>query len=178
MSKIEDLKSKGLFTIGKDEQRDIVITESGEYRVELSGEGAGVKIIGGWYLKNSDILTVKLTVVHKAPHTTAYTLLKAVVGDSAQADIRGRIIVEKKAQQTESFLRESMLLISPQARAIAIPDLEIEANDVHCSHAAAVSRVDEEQLYYLMSRGIIRSQAVEMVVEGFLKEVGVYSNYD
>ncbi len=160
------------YVVGKDEHREVVITESGEYRVELSGEGANVRVIGGWLLKDSDILTVKLTVIHKAPRTTAYTLFKAVVGDSAQADIRGRIIVEKKAQQTESFLREAILLTSPTARAIAIPDLEIEANDVHCSHAAAVSRVDEEQLYYLMSRGIARPQAITMIVEGFLEEVG------
>ena len=60
----------------------------------------------------------------------------------------------------------------PSARATAVPDLEIEANEVHCSHAAAVGKVDNEQLYYLMSRGISRPQAVAMIVEGFLVEVG------
>lgn len=166
------------YIVKQNEIKKIHITESGEYVVELSGEGASARIIGGWHLKDNDLLTIKLTIIHKVSHTTADTLLKAVVGGNAQADIRGRIVVKKKAQQTESFLREALLLISPQARAVAIPDLEIEANDVHCSHAAAVSRVDEGQLYYLMSRGITRSDAVEMVVAGFLQEVGVYSNYD
>ena len=89
------------------------------------------------------------------------------------ADIRGKIIVEKKAQQTEAFLKEVILLVSAGARATAVPDLEIEANDVHCSHAAAVSKINPEQLYYLTSRGLSKSQSEDMIVEGFLREVGI-----
>lgn len=159
------------YLIKDNKEQTIYLNDSGEYVVELVGEGARVKILGGWKLGGKDKLDVLLTIRHKNTHTFADTILKAVVDDEAMATIRGRIIVEKGAQQTESFLRESVLLISSKARAVAIPDLEIEANEVKCSHAATVSKVDEEQLYYLTSRGISRFEAQEMIVEGFLKEV-------
>lgn len=161
------------YIIGKDESKKITLVDSGEYLVELAGEGAEAHIKGGWYLKNAEELRVKLTIVHQACHTKANTILKAVVADTAQADLRGKIIVAKGAQQTQSFLREAVLLVSPTARATAVPDLEIEANEVHCSHAAAVGKIDEEQLYYLMSKGISKSDGIDMIVEGFLIEVGI-----
>jgi Fe-S cluster assembly protein SufD len=77
-------------------------------------------------------------------------------------------VIEKNAQQTKSFLRENVLLLSPNAKAEAIPNLEIEANDVKCSHAATISNISDEEVFYLMSRGISRKEAEELIVEGFL----------
>ncbi|MFC1653985.1 SufD family Fe-S cluster assembly protein, partial [Patescibacteria group bacterium] len=143
----------------------------GDYVVRLVGDGAEVEILGGFLVEGNDSLKVDLKIVHEARHTKADTLIKAVVGGSGEVDIRGKIIVEKNSQQTESFLNENVLLVSSKAKAIAIPDLEIEANEVKCSHAATVATIDDEQTFYLMSRGILRRKAEEMIVEGFLQPV-------
>ena len=142
------------YIVQKDQVKQIIIREGGEYVVDLVGEGAEAEILGGFVVDGNKKEKVVLNIFHKAKNTKADTLLKAVVLDSGEVDIRGKIIVEKKAQQTESFLQERVLMISDKAKATAIPDLEIEANEVKCSHAAAVGKIDADQLYYLMSRGI------------------------
>jgi Fe-S cluster assembly protein SufD len=114
-------------------------------------------------------LDLSVTIIHAAPHTTANTVIKAVVDDEAFAFISGTIIVKPAAQVTNSFLKENVLLLSEKARAEAIPNLEIEANDVKCSHAATVGKVDPEQLFYLQSRGLTPSQAKTAIAQGFLK---------
>jgi Fe-S cluster assembly protein SufD len=161
------------FVVGKDEHQKIVIIESGEYVVELVGEGGRVEIVGGWHLKGREELKIVLKIVHRAPRTASHTLLKAVVTDQAAADIRGKIVVEKQAQQADAFLKEAILLVSAEAKATAIPDLEIEANEVHCSHAVAVSRIDDQQIYYLTSRGMDRQTAEKLIIEGWLAETRV-----
>lgn len=157
--------------IRKNEKKQIIIRESGNYVVELVGEGASVQILGGFHIKGSEKEEIRLIIIHKAKHTKADTLLKAVVEDSGEIEIRGKIIVEDGAQQTESYLQERVLLLSTKARATAIPDLEIKANEVKCSHAATISNINEEQVFYLMSRGIERKKAKNILVEGFLEEV-------
>jgi len=93
------------------------------------------------------------------------------VGDQAQAKIIGTIKVLPGAEKTNSFLAERLLILSDKARAEAVPNLEIEADDVKCSHAATVGKIDEEQMFYLMSRGLPRAQAQDIIVEGFLQQV-------
>ena len=112
-----------------------------------------------------------LKIIHKAKHTKADTIIKVVVEGSGEMEIRGKIIVEKDAQQTESFLQEKVLLASDQAKAIAIPDLEIMADEVKCSHAATVGPIDKEQMHYLMSRGMDKKEASKMIIDGFLQPV-------
>ena len=81
------------------------------------------------------------------------------------------IRVDPGAQQTDAFQESRNLLLSTQAHADAIPGLEIEANDVRCTHAAAVAQVDREQLYYLRARGLGESQAKRLIIDGFLQEL-------
>jgi Fe-S cluster assembly protein SufD len=94
-----------------------------------------------------------------------------VVHEDGKADMYGKIIVKKGAQHTESFLQERVLLVDDESCATAIPNLEIKAQEVKCSHAAAVGKIDEEQLFYLMSRGLSKKKATDVIVEGFLQEV-------
>jgi Fe-S cluster assembly protein SufD len=79
------------------------------------------------------------------------------------------IKVDPGAQQTDAFQESRNLLLSKRAHADAIPGLEIEANDVRCTHAAAISQIDRDQLFYLMSRGLRREQATRLVIDGFLQ---------
>jgi Fe-S cluster assembly protein SufD len=156
------------FTVRKNQERSIIIKNSGDYSIKLTGEGAHAHITGLFNLKHQDQLNLNVTIIHASPHTSADTNLRAVVDGQATATINGTIIVEKSAQQTNSFLTEKILLLSPQAHAHAIPNLEIEANDVKCSHAATVSTIDEEQLFYLQSRGITEKKAKQLIANGFL----------
>jgi len=81
------------------------------------------------------------------------------------------IRVEPEAQQTDGYQRSAALILSPDARADSVPGLEIEADDVRCTHAATAGRVDEEEIFYLMSRGMTAYEAMHMIVEGFFHEV-------
>ena len=159
------------FTIKKNQSQQIVIQKSGDYRINLVGEGAKAEILGAFWSKGKDIIDIKVTINHQAKHTSANTLLRAIAQDQSLVNLSGTIIVDKNAQQTNSFLAENILLLSVQAKANATPNLEIEANDVKCSHAATVSNLDENQVFYLQSRGVNQSQAKTIIANGFLDEV-------
>ena len=111
------------------------------------------------------------TQEHAAEHTTSDLAFRGVLADRATAVWRGMIRVDPGAQHTDAFQESRNLLLSNNAHADAIPGLEIEADDVRCTHAAAVAQVDPEQLYYLRSRGLPEPQAKRLVIEGFLQEL-------
>lgn len=156
------------YTVNKNELKEITITESGEYVVELVGEGAEVKIGGTFLAENNDHVDIHLVIHHKAKNTQANTTLKGVGRDRSKITFLGRIIIDPECGNSNSFLTERILLLSDTASADAIPELEILTDDVKCSHAASVSRIPEEHIFYLMSRGVSRKEAEEMVIEGFL----------
>lgn len=156
------------YIIKKDEIKEIVIEKPGEYVVELVGAGAEVRIVGMFVGRDSEEISVSIEIIHKSGHTRANTILKGAGYDKSKIKFAGRIIIEKNCPDVNSFLEERILLLSDDARAEAIPDLEIESDDVKCSHAASVSRIPEEQIFYLMSRGLSKANAEELVVDGFL----------
>ncbi len=154
--------------IGQDQHQVIKLTEPGEYLVELTGPGAEADITGAFAVEGTDKADVTVIIHHQAPHTRATTNLRGVGRDQSQVRFVGRIIIDENCGDTNSFLTERILLLSDQAKAEAVPDLEIMSDDVKCSHAASISQIPEEHLFYLMSRGITRRAAEELVVEGFL----------
>lgn len=156
------------------DQRDVtetlILQEPGSYRVEIAAEGVELTIKGGWHTKDTEDIEVRLDIVHQAGHTRSSTFLRAVAQDRSHVLLSGTIIIEKGAQDTNAFLTENILLLSDQARAEAVPNLEISANEVKCSHAATVARIPEEHLFYLMSRGLTKKAAEALIIEGFLAE--------
>ncbi len=156
------------FTINTNERKTIRITRSGNYCVEIVSEGGEVKIVGAFNAKDNDRVDIALTVIHKASHTKATTILKGVANDSASVRFYGLIKIEPGYVDVQSFLEERVLLLSEHAKAEAIPQLEILSSDVKCSHAASVSQIPPEQLFYLESRGIPKREAESMIVAGFL----------
>lgn len=157
------------YQINTHQKKTIALDTPGEYVVELVGEGAEVSITGFFQAKNLDQQKISVIIHHKAPQTLANTVLKGTAEDAALLSFTGRIIIDKNCGQSNSFLTERILLLSEKARAEAVPDLEILSDDVSCSHAASISHIPEEQVFYLMSRGIGRKKAEEMIVEGFLR---------
>jgi Fe-S cluster assembly protein SufD len=142
----------------------------GKARMEtkLDGPGSSAKVTGAYAARGSQHLDFDTTQEHAAPHTDSDLAFRGVLTDRATSVWSGMIKVDPDAQQTDAFQESRNLLLSTKAHADAIPGLEIEADDVRCTHAAAVAQVDREQLYYLTSRGLPVEVATRLVVEGFL----------
>lgn len=147
----------------------IKLDQPGEYHVELVGSGAHADIQGSFLAQGKDEVEINLYIVHKAPHTSAQTMMKGVALDQARVRFFGRIMIEPGCPDTQSFLEERILLLSDQAKAEAVPELEILSDDVKCSHAASISRIPVEHLFYLQSRGISAKAAEQLIVDGFLE---------
>jgi Fe-S cluster assembly protein SufD len=143
----------------------------GKVRMEtrLAGQGSGARVTGAYAGNGSQHLDFDTTQEHAAPHTTSDLAFRGVLEESATAVWRGMIRVDTGAQQTDAFQESRNLLLSKSAHADAIPGLEIEANDVRCTHAAAVAQIDPEQLHYLRSHGLGEDEAKRLIIEGFLE---------
>jgi Fe-S cluster assembly protein SufD len=160
--------------VGRDGSLDWVAlgfgSARGRVRMEtrLGGEGAEARVTGAYAPHGRQHIDFDTTQEHAAPHTTSDLAFRGVLQGRATAVWRGNIIVDPGAQKTDAFQESRNLLISKRAHADAIPGLEIQANDVRCTHAAAVAQVDPEQVFYLRSRGLREEEAKRLVIEGFL----------
>jgi len=137
----------------------------------LRGAGASTQMLGilwGYGHQHTHYHTVQ---DHIAPHTTSDLLYKSALTDESRSIFSGTIRVVKGAQGTDAYQANRNILLSPHAAAFPSPNLEIEANEVRCTHGATVGKVDQDQLFYLMSRGLPRIVATRMVVEGFFEDV-------
>lgn len=135
----------------------------------LIGKGSTARVTGGYAGGNSQHLDYDTLQEHAAENTVSDLAFRGVLTDKATAVWRGMIDVEEGAQQTDAFQECRNMLLSRDAHADAIPGLEISADDVACTHAAAIAQVDPEQLFYLTSRGLPGETAHSLVVEGFLQ---------
>ena len=145
----------------------------GKVRMEtkLAGRGSSAKVTGAYAGAGEQHLDYDTTQEHAAEDTTSDLAFRGVLAGRATAVWRGMIRVDRGAQRTDAFQESRNLLLSNRAHADAIPGLEIEADDVRCTHAAAVAQVDPDQLYYLRSHGLPEPDAKRLVIEGFLQEL-------
>jgi Fe-S cluster assembly protein SufD len=163
--------------VGRDAHLDWVAlgfgSAHGKVRMDtkLAGRGSSARVTGAYIGDGTQHLDYDTTQVHAAEDTTSDLAFRGVLADQATAVWRGMIRVDKGAQRTDAFQESRNLLLSTKAHADAIPGLEIEADDVRCTHAAAVAQVDPEQLYYLRSHGLPVADAKRLVIEGFLQEL-------
>jgi Fe-S cluster assembly protein SufD len=163
--------------VGKDAELDWVTagfgTKKGKVRIEndLAGEGATSRVTGAYFADGSQHLDYDTFQEHLAPNTTSDFAFKGALRDAASVVWRGMIKVEKEAQRTNAYQENRNLLLSDEAHADSIPGLEIEANDVRCTHGATVGQVDRDQLFYLMARGLSRGEAERLIVRGFFTDL-------
>jgi Fe-S cluster assembly protein SufD len=145
----------------------------GKLRMEtdITGKGASARVTGAYVGQGSQHLDYDTTQEHAAPYTTSDLAFRGILRDRATAVWSGMIKVDPDAQRTDAFQESRNLLLSDGAHADAIPGLEIEANDVRCTHAATIARLDAEQIFYLMSRGLTRGEAERLLVGGFLEVI-------
>jgi Fe-S cluster assembly protein SufD len=109
--------------------------------------------------------------IHQAPNTKSDLLYKNALRDQARTIFSGLIVVDPDAQKTDAYQSNRNLMLSDDAEANSLPGLEIQANDVRCTHGATSSRLDPEQEFYLLSRGIAKAEADELLTFGFFEEV-------
>jgi Fe-S cluster assembly protein SufD len=145
----------------------------GKVRMEtnLAGAGSEARVTGGYAGGLGQHLDFDTTQEHAAPNTFSDLAFRGVLAAGATAVWRGMIRVDPGAQGTDAFQESRNLLLSPDAHADAIPGLEIEADDVRCTHAAAIAQIDRDQLFYLTSRGLNPATAKQVIIEGFLESL-------
>lgn len=139
--------------------------------VHLDGRGANAEVNGVTFATGRQLSSYYTQQTHHQPDTHSDLLYKEVARDRSRIIWRGMIKVDPAAQQTDGYQRNDALLLSRDARVDAIPGLEIEADDVRCTHGATAGRVDDEQVLYAMCRGLTKYEAMHMIVEGFFAEV-------
>lgn len=145
----------------------------GEYRVEIPFAKAGEqkRWLGIVDAREPGQYQLDVTALHAEPETGGKITVRGVVGGGATLQVTGMIKIRKRAQKVDDFLEIRILLLDTTARATAEPKLEIEADNVKASHAASVGKIDEEQMLYLMSRGLSPERAEREIIKGFLTGV-------
>lgn len=139
--------------------------------VALTGQGAKAQVNGVMFTTGRQHLAYFTRQDHIAPHTTSDLLYKGGLKDHSRIVWKGMIRVEKEAQRTDAYQKNDSLVLSEFARADSIPGLEIEANDVRCTHGATAGRVDEDMIFYAQARAVPREVAIRLIVEGFFANV-------
>ncbi len=139
--------------------------------VGLIGEGASCQVNGVMFTEDKQHLSYHTLQHHAAPSCRSDLLYKAGLQDKSRTVWRGMIKVDPAAQRTDGYQRNDNLLLSTQSRADSIPGLEIEADDVRCTHGSTSGRVDDELVFYARCRGYTRKEAIQMIVTGFFQKV-------
>jgi Fe-S cluster assembly protein SufD len=148
-------------------------SKKGKVRIQndLAGEGATSRVTGAYFADGDQHLDYDTFQEHVAPNTTSDFAFKGALRDRSTAVWRGMIRVEPDAQRTNAYQENRNLMLSPTTHAIPIPGLEIMANDVRCTHGATVSRVNRDELFYAMARGLPRGEAERLIVRGFFQDI-------
>jgi FeS assembly protein SufB len=136
----------------------------------LEGQGSHAEVVGLSFSTGQQNFDVSAKTVHGVSHTSAQSIFKSALDDQSQLGFRGAIRTLKGAQHTDSFLNDHTLYLSEDSKADVLPSLDVDANDVRCSHGASIGMIDEEQIFYLMSRGLPRIEAERTIVAGFFEE--------
>lgn len=163
--------------VDRDGQLDWVVGTMGSkltksfLEIMLDGQGSWSRMSGMYFGDTTQMLDHDTLQVHFAPHTTSDLLFKGALTQHARSVWQGMIRVMPDAQKADGFQANRNLLMRPTAKADSIPGLEIEADDVRCTHAATVGRLDEEPLFYLRSRGVPPMEAERLVVNGYFWDV-------
>ena len=139
--------------------------------LSLQGTGAHGELHGLYLAQPGAYTDVWARIEHLEPHTTSRSMFKGIVAERAEATFNGYVYVERDAQKTDSSLYNKNLLLSKRARANTRPQLEIYADDVKCAHGSTIGQLNENQLFYLMSRGLPKAQARAMLIDAFGREV-------
>ena len=139
--------------------------------VRLAGEGAEANIYGAYVCGGEERVKIAVDMHHDLPHCNSRQLFKGVAGGTSKVDFYGKIIVAKDAQRTEAYQENHNILLTDGAKVDTKPQLEIYADDVKCSHGATIGRLNEEEQFYMRSRGITLEDAKVLQMISFIAPV-------
>ena len=142
-----------------------------EINCNLNGKYSSAFINGIFSLSNDRHHEVRTTINHLTENTKSYQLIKSVLDDSSKAVYQGKIFVNSEAQKTDGYQLSKAILLNEASEFNAKPELEIYADDVKCSHGSASGSLDEDSIFYIMSRGLDYQQSRELLINGFLLDV-------
>lgn len=137
----------------------------------LLGKNAHADIRGAYMLSGENTVSIDTMQYHQDSHASSTLIMKGALHDKAQVHYQGNIHIEQRAQKSYASQENKNIILSPHARAISIPNLEVLANDVKCFHASAVGTFDEEQLFYTAARGIDEKSAERILLQAFFADV-------
>ena len=139
--------------------------------VRLAGEGAEANIYGAYVCGGDERVKISVDMHHDLPHCNSRQLFKGIAGGTSKVDFYGKIIVAKDAQRTEAYQENHNILLTDGAKVDTKPQLEIYADDVKCSHGATIGRLNEEEQFYMRSRGISLEDAKVLQMISFIAPV-------
>jgi len=151
------------FSIDHPEKKDIYIP--------LLNYGQEVELYGLVEAESEGDYEINIVMDHRNRGTYGRVLVKGTAINGARVKVNGLVKIEKDASKTDSYLTMKMLILDEKSMATVEPRLEIENNDVKASHSATVGKIDDEQLFYLISRGISLEEARKLIINGFLEEI-------
>lgn len=173
--------------LAKEVIKEIKVIENTQFVILISGEnhsvfnlqfifeksGVSAEVLGVFNVQKGCEIKIITSSKHIAPNTSCNTFIRAVINDKSVFDYQGKIIIGKKAVQTTAYLHDDVLVAGQGTKRNSQPVLEIDNNNVKASHGSTTGRIDEEQLYYLTSRGVKELEAKEIIKEGYLGQLVV-----
>ncbi len=180
---LDNEKSKGFFhryskyTISKNAKHSTYYFPSGskfnktDLQFDMTGENSECNLLAASYLDEDDHHEIKTRINHLVPNCKSYQKIKNVLNSESKGVFQGKIYVKDLAQKTDAYQLSNAILLSENSEFDSKPELEIYADDVKCSHGSTSGNIDENSIYYLMSRGISKSESIKMLVSGFLNEI-------
>jgi len=176
------IKNAKLINLNKEKKETLIFNKPGDYVVlftnisgdfnfRIEAENVNLEIYGLFVGRNNDQFTIKTTQHHIAPNSLSNLLVKGVFFDQAKFFYRGLVRIEKKAQKSHAYQKNQNLILSSGVDIDSKPDLEILANDVFCTHGSTTGYLNEEEIFYLKSRGLNENQAKDLLIEGFIGEI-------
>ncbi len=181
--KVDKIENKNIkYSFNNIEQNKNTISETfilssgsnffkSEVNCNLKGEHSSAFVNGIFSLDKNKHHEIRTTVNHLTENTKSYQLIKSVLEDSSKAAYQGKIFVNSDAQKTDGYQLSKAILLNKDSEFNAKPELEIYADDVKCSHGSASGSLNEDSIFYLMSRGLSYNQARELLINGFLLDV-------
>lgn len=181
----------GKISVGKNARLEIIvlllsaIPESGDEKnhkdtegdfklkceISLAGEGANCDICGAVICKGNDRSDIELDIRHLVPECKSSQSFRTIASGNSRCSFHGKITVSPGAQKTEAYQESHSILLSENAKVETLPQLEIYADDVKCSHGATVGKLDENQIFYMRSRGISEKTAREIMLKAFVSPI-------
>ena len=180
---IQSGRSEGYFhkflsgSIKSDSKYSSFIFSSGlkfnkqDIKIDLEGKNSECEIKSALFLNEEDHQEIKTLVNHLVPNCKSFQKIKSVLDSNAKGVYQGKIFVKDIAQKTNAYQLSKALLISENSEFDSKPELEIYADDVKCSHGSTSGNVDENSIHYLMTRGLTKKEATQLLINGFLKEI-------